>query len=917
MVGLASTLTASVPMAYRDISARLRGLILGSLGALVLIILLSPSAGTAGAVPWTRAELTFASAISLMAAVASIRGTTGRVRTVRSYITAAIAFWLVGEMLRDVEVALGTTSALKLSDLPFIGVLLCAGAAYVSALKGQLRPSDELAVYLDGAIVFFATAALMLTTFGQAGGQSLTNVVDLAYAIFFLATTGATLLLDLAVRAERRPHGAYVVLVGLVLLGISFLWRVASPQPLGLHETGVAAHFLALGVLFVMLGTITWTDVVDEHPAYVRLAAKLRSSMPVVAIGLTSVLIAIHFVRGIPGAVGTLNIAAIALVLVTVAIRQSILLKDRDVAIRREQGLGRALSATESKYRALVERQPGVVYIAEPGGNGRWHYVSPQIESMLGFPAQAWLDDPTLWARQIHPDDRELVLSQERDLTTGRSQAAVHREYRLRAADGHDVWVLDDESETQADQAGTPTLVQGVLLDISQRKRAEQALQASEQQTRLIIETASYAFIGMDTGGRVIDWNQRAVDTFGWSRDEAMGRIVAELIIPEPQRAAHAEGIKRFLSTGEGPLLNKRIEVTALNRDGREFPVELTIWPIDIGGEVRFNALVDDITVRKQLEDQLRHQALHDPLTALPNRALFVDRVQHALERTSRQPAGSIAVLFLDLDDFKTINDSLGHEAGDRLLQAVADRLKHGLRTEDTAARLGGDEFAILLEETSSEDPHALAARMLDRLSSPFELEGNTVSTQASIGMAISGEHGSTPEELLRNADLAMYLAKARGKNREEMYEPGMHEQVMRRLSMKQALELAIAGDQLEVHYQPIVSLADGSVVRLEALLRWRGPDGQFVPLPELIAIAEETGLILPIGRFVLRRASQDTRAWQSELGPDETPQRRHQRLGRAPRARHAAARRRASADRERPSANFAHPRDHRKRALN
>lgn len=223
-------------MAYRDLSARLRALILGGLGALVLIILLSPFTGAMGAVPWTRAELTFASAISLIAALLSIQGTTGRVRAVRSWITMAIAFWLVGEVLRDVKVAFGNTSALKLSDLPFIGVLLCAGVAYVSALKGQLRPSEELAVYLDGATVFFATAALMLTMFGQATGQSPTNVVDLAYAIFFLATTGATLLLDLAVRAERRPHGAYVVLVGLVLVGIGFLWRVASPQPAELHE---------------------------------------------------------------------------------------------------------------------------------------------------------------------------------------------------------------------------------------------------------------------------------------------------------------------------------------------------------------------------------------------------------------------------------------------------------------------------------------------------------------------------------------------------------------------------------------------------------------------------------------------------------------------------------------------------------
>ena len=859
------------PYAYRDIPPRLRILAAGGVIVLGLMIVFSPSAGTPGAALWTRAELTFASSIALVAAIDSVRGTAGRVRRVRAWIAAAIGLWLIGEIVRDVEVAVGAAAAaLSLSDLPFAGVLLCAGLAYAAALKGKLRPREELAVYLDGAIVFFATAALLLTSFGHVAGRSLAGAIDLAYAIFFLATTGATLLLDLAVRAERRPRGAYVVLVGLVLLGIGFLWRLAAPPAIGLHESGPPAHFLAIGVFIVMLGTATWTDAVDEHPGYVRFAARLRTLMPLIAIGLMPVVIAIQFLSELPGPIAMLNRAAIALVLVTVAVRQSVLLNDREVAIRREQSLGRELSAAESKYRALVERQPGVIFEAEPGFHGRWHYVSPQIEPMLGFPRRAWLDDPTLWARQIHPDDREAVLGREGDLRRRRPTGVVHREYRLLAADGREVWVIDEESVTELDADGTPTLVQGVLLDITSRKLAEQALQVSEEQTRTIIETASYAFIGMDPDGRVIDWNQRASDTFGWPREEAIGRILADLIIPEPQRAAHGEGLRRYLATGEGPLLGKRIEVTALHRDGREFPVEVTIWPLRVAGEMRFNALVDDITARKQLENQLRHQALHDPLTALPNRALFVDRVQHALERLGRGPQGMIAVLFLDLDDFKTVNDSLGHDVGDRLLRAVADRLRAIVRTEDTAARLGGDEFAILLEDISPEAPSGMATRLLQRLSAPFEVDGRAVSTQGSIGIAISGEHGSTPEELLRNADLAMYLAKARGKNRHELYESGMHEQALRRLSMKQDLETAIANDQLELYYQPIVALSDGSVVGLEALLRWRGSDGQFVPVPEVVAMAEETGLILPIGRFVMQRACRAAREWQAELGPGQ-----------------------------------------------
>ena len=866
-----SILAAFVPPPYLGTPLVLRLLLVSGAAGLALLVLLGPADGTLAAAAWTRLELTFASSVSLVTALLSIPGTTGRVRRVRSWMSAAIGFWLMGEMIRNAELAFGHDAAASLSDLPFIGVLVCAGLGYAAALKGQLRPSEALAVYLDGAIVFFATAALMLTAFGHAAGGSLSGGMDLAYAIFFLATAGATLLLDMAVRAERRLSGPYAALAGLLLLGIGFLWRVAAPPSVGLHESGPPAHFISLGVLFVMVGVVTWTDVMDEHAGYVRLTRRVRSAMPLVAIGLMPAVVVIQFVSELPGPIAAVNRAAIALVLLTVAIRQSVLLRDREAAVEREQALGGDLAAAEARYRALVERQPGVVYVAEPGKHGSWHYVSPQIERMLGYPPEAWVEDPTFWARQIHPEDRSAVLGEEDDLITGRRpQGLVHREYRLRAADGRDVWVLDDESVTQFADDGTPLMVQGVLVDISERKLAEQALQASEEQTRLIIETASYAFIGMDADGRVIDWNQRSTETFGWPRDEALGRLLTELIIPEADRAAHAEGLRRYLLTGEGRLLGQRVEVDALHQDGRPFPIELTIWPIHVGDEVRFNALVDDITGRKQLEDQLRHQALHDPLTGLANRALFADRVQHALARARRTAAESIAVLFLDLDDFKTVNDSLGHDAGDRLLKAVADRLRHILRREDTAARLGGDEFAVLLEGASPAASQQVAMRVLEGLAAPFEADGHLVSTRGSIGIAVSGEHGATPEELLRNADLAMYLAKARGKNRQELYESGMHEEAMRRLSMKRALEEAIAADQLEVHYQPIVALADGSIVGLEALLRWRGADGQFVPVPEVIAIAEETGLVLPIGRFVMERACRDARAWQEELGLTE-----------------------------------------------
>jgi diguanylate cyclase (GGDEF)-like protein/PAS domain S-box-containing protein len=811
---------------------------------------------------WGRAELTIVAVTSALAGWHSLAGTGGRNRSVRAWLSLAISLWLLGELLRNVEVALGVVSAPALSDLPVVGLLACAAGAYVAALKGRLRPREELTVYLDGAILFFATAAVMLTTFGEVAARSPRAAMDLTYATFFLATTGAALILDFATRAERRPRGAYVVLLGLVLLGADFVRRLAAAEtPLAGQ---VPVHLAALGVFAVMLGTITWSDAVDQDPGYTRLAARLRSAFPIVAVALMPPLVAIAVTRPMAGVVGMLTAAAIGLVLATVAIRQSVLLRDREDAVERQRQLGTELASAEVKYRSLVERQPGVVYVAEPGPTGRWTYVSPQVEAMLGFPAQAWIDDPELWARQIHPEDRDRVLRDESLPVGERTAETTKREYRLLAADGRVVWVLDDETLGGSGQDGGSALVQGVLLDITERKLAERALQASEEQQRLIIETASYAFLGMDVDGRVVDWNHHATETFGWSRDEAMGRSVADLIIPDAQREAHHAGLRHYLATGEGPILSKRIEVMARHRDGREFPVELTVWPVHTAGEVRFSALIDDISTRRQLEDQLREQALHDPLTTLANRVLFVDRVRHAFEQPELEDRPAAAVLAVGLDEFRAINDSLGHAAGDELLMAVGTRLRLTARPEDTTARLGGDQFAILIEQPLPGDAEDLATRVLATLNRPFDIDGHAVSVHASVGIAISGEHGIAAEDLVRSADLAMYRAKARGRNRYERYETGMHEQTLQRLALRSRLHDAVAAEQLEVHYQPIVALADGAIVGFEALLRWRDEDGGYVPPTDLIPIAEETGLILPIGRFVLERACREAATWQA-----------------------------------------------------
>lgn len=523
--------------------------------------------------------------------------------------------------------------------------------------------------------------------------------------------------------------------------------------------------------------------------------------------------------------------------------------------ITEQKNRERSIRQSQRRYRAFFENTGAGNTIVE--NDGTVLMANGEFELLSGYP-RSEIEERKKFLEFFPEDERQRLTGFHR----------LRREDPARAPRSYEARMVDRKGRikpvyiTVSMIPGTNRSIQ-TILDMSELRKAQEALTKQRAYFSRLFDGSSQAIVAVGRDRRITHVNKGYEELFGYSSLAILGKFNREIVVPE-ERVEEVEAFSRTVLGGK----TIRCETERRHRDGRLIPVSLLGFPIEVEGKFEgIFYIYEDISERKAFEKQLYQKAFHDGLTGIPNRILFMERLNRAIERRKRREAFSFAVMLIDLDRFKWVNDSLGHLAGDELLVKVSERFSDCLRAGDTVSRLGGDEFAILVEEYGKpREVIRIAQRLQENAEMPFFIENTEVRISASIGIVLNTGAYEKPEDILRDADIAMYRAKELGKARFKVFNRKLHDHASASLKLENELREATHAEELKLHYQPILSAASGKLTGFEALVRWEHPEQGLISPAKFIPIAEETGLIVPLGKWVLKEACLRMKQWQVTL---------------------------------------------------
>lgn len=516
------------------------------------------------------------------------------------------------------------------------------------------------------------------------------------------------------------------------------------------------------------------------------------------------------------------------------------------------------LQRATTRFRLISDFASDCVYLKRP--DGTFSYLSPACLMVSGYAPQEFHEEPGLVEKIIHPEDLPIWREQLEDASSALAESC--RELRIITRDGKLQWI--EHTCRPIKNAKGRIAIRGSIRNITERRRMEQALRESEARYLDLLENANDLIQSTSPEGKILYVNRAWREALGYSLEESQNLYISQFI--------HSDSADHCLTTLRELLAGKkvaRLEATFVTKQGEKLLIEGSVnCRFENGQPVATRGIFRDITERKKAEARIERLAYYDTLTNLPNRDLFHDRLEQELAR-ARRYKHMVAVAFLDLDHFKAINDSLGHAQGDLLLKEVAQRLAAAMRESDTVSRFGGDEFAFLLPDMKTEsDAATIADKVLEQFVAPFRLSNMDITITPSLGLATFPRSGRDADTLLKNADAAMYQAKNKGRNTYQFFSDEMNARALQRLLLTNDLRLALDRGELFLEYQPQMDMAQNRLLGFEALLRWDHPENGKIPPGSFIPLAEETGLILPIGRWVLKTACEQSLAWEKKFGP-------------------------------------------------